>query len=264
MADTELTDLTEETDPTTTDILYLSDSGGTLDRKLALSNLLEYVPDLSAIAALATSDVVPIIDDPSGTPLQAKITTLNLVKAAMGLTSSEEFEIREVLHDETLASAGGFDVSSIPADYDDLWLYLWARSDVSAQIDTCDIFFNNDTTATNYHRQHHQVSNTTESIGEAADSLIATVSAATSVASAFTSTVIHIPEYANTSSLRIAFAFSSGQFTTGKNIEVNYIVVWEDGGTTAINRITLQTDNHSTDQFIAGSRLKIVGVKVSS
>ena len=260
MADTELASMTEETDPTTTDLIYLTDSGGTIDRKLALSNLLEYVPDLSAIAALATTDVVPIIDDPSGTPLQAKITTLNLVKAAMGLTTSEEFEIREVLHEETLASAGKFDVTGIPSDYTHLLLHLNARSDVAAIGDAALMYFNNDTTDTNYMSAYMTLLNASSNSGET-DKPLVYLSGGNSTAGDFRYSRIFLPNYASTTYRKNAIMATGGRRDANEMRIGQVTTNWES--TAAINRITIQADNDPTDQLVAGSYLMIVGIKTS-
>jgi hypothetical protein len=267
MADTKTTALGANTDPTTTDLLYIIDDvGGTpTSQKITLADLLEFIPDLGAIAALAEADVVPVIDDPGGTPLAAKITTLNLVKAGMGLTSSQEFETREVLHDETLGVAGNFDVTSIDQGYDDLLLILMAGGDlVGGDLDDLYMLFNNDTTAANYHREINGSHNGAAVISEAATPKIGRLTGADSPAGSFAHYLISIPLYTSTSTLKTALIDMAMPRQAAGIYRQSVAMWWEDGGTTAISRITIQPDGYATQKLIAGSRLRIIGIKTSS
>lgn len=221
------------------------------------------ITDLDELTTLDSSDLVEVVDDPGGTPASHKMTMLNLVKAAMGLASTEEFQLREVIHDETLSEAGRFDVSSIPQDYDHLELFLVARSSTANAGDSVYMFFNNDTTVANYHRQRHGVDNGSPNDEEAAQSWVGAVAGGGSPANAFGTIRIFIPCYTDTNMLRQAHCDAMSLMDAASMVIWHVAMVWEDGGATAINRITLQPDGYDTDKLAAGSRLQIIGVKSS-
>lgn len=56
MADSEVSALTEQTSPALTDLLYLTNAGGTIDRKLVLSVLRTLMQPLNGTASVATSE----------------------------------------------------------------------------------------------------------------------------------------------------------------------------------------------------------------
>lgn len=220
---------------------------------------------LTEITDVATGDGVYMVDDFGGTPSSKIAKAINVVKGTFGLLGTEEFEIREVLHDETLGAAGTFDVSSIPADYDDLLLLLWARGDVAATSDVVDVLFNNDTTDGNYHfQQHYVVAGSVSAVTEGAFPASARIPADSAAASSFGMARIHIPEYASTGELKTLFSHSGGLEGAANIGSSRFVTSWEDGGATAINRITIQPDGHPTDEFLTNSRLRIIGIKVSS
>ena len=156
-------------------------------------------------------------------------------------------------YNQSLSVAGKFDIQNIPAFGSHFRAILSARSDVVATFDGVNGFFNNDSTAANYLRGFHQSGNTHAS-GQGTSISFGTAPGASSPASTFGILDIFVWNYAsaNTKNCRVnishrvsATAMSSDYFTFN----------W--GNTAAITRITLQTDNDPTDQFIAGSRLQI-------
>lgn len=172
---------------------------------------------------------------------------------------------RDVLHDETLASPGRFDVSSISQSYDHLELILTARSSTANAGDSVYMFFNNDTTVTNYHRQRSgDYDNTTSQAGEAADAIIASITGGGSPTSAFGLAEIFIPNYTSTSMLKVARVQYQAMLATAAIVTAHIGFMWEDGGATAINRITIQPDGYATDNFAANSRLQIIGIKTAT
>lgn len=251
MADSKITDLTLTTAPLVTDYMELAvDPGGTpASRAMALSNLFKIISGMSEDATPTTDAMMAYLNDIGGTPAVAKISVPQLNNGVL-------------LHDETLGAAGRFDVSSISSAYDDLLIKLMVRTDVASTLDTLVILFNNDTTTTNYHRQHHLVSNgATHSVGEGADNFIGPAPGATAPTNSFAYFDIYVPEYSNTVSLKAARGFSQSLTVAGGIWAGDYAVSWEDGGATAINRITIQPDGYATDEFLANSRMRIIGIK---
>ena len=218
------------------------------------------VTELTALTTLDPDDIIYVVDDPAGSPLSRKMTMENVVKAGFGAVASDILVAHTVLHDETLSGAGVFDVSDISQAFDDLLIVLTARSTVAATGDSSYIFFNNDTTTTNYHRQFHIVGNAAHAVGESADPYVGSGPAATSTAGSFGLIHIYIPKYTNTNYLKLAmsaavFLNSAATMSTGF-----HDVIWEDGGTTAINRIQLRPDGYPTDNYATNSNLRIYGI----
>lgn len=172
----------------------------------------------------------------------------------------EHYEQRFKLYDFTLASAGTFDVSSISQEYDHLFLECLLRGDTVAAVSMpIYIYMNNDTTAANYHHEYDQANEAAGQVGEAATPTIALCPGAGSPANGFSIVRIFIPFYTSTTFTKIAEAFYTCPSNGGAIIMAQRAVWWEDGGATAINRITLLPA--SGDDFVTGSRLVIIGAK---
>lgn len=161
-----------------------------------------------------------------------------------------------LLHDETLGSSAAFDVSSIPGDYDFLELVMNLRSTQSAA-DNVIIWLNNDTTAANYRRQDLNVSSTTVAGSAADDALIGVATGSSDLANNFGELRAFLPDYAGTGRHKHVSAESNerqGASTTA----IRFRRIWWES-TSAITRIMIRTDNHPTDTFVTGSRLRIIG-----
>src|SRR3990167_6282509 len=83
MADQDLTELTALSSLATGDILHVMDdpAGTPLDKKITIDNLLKSVNILTADTAPASGDEFLMVVDPSGTPAARKVTIDNLLKA---------------------------------------------------------------------------------------------------------------------------------------------------------------------------------------
>lgn len=90
MADNKISALTANTTPATSDLLPLVDDPGGIPatQKITLEDLLKIVNSLTANTTPATADVVLHIDDPSGTPVAKKMTLENLLKVVNSLTAN--------------------------------------------------------------------------------------------------------------------------------------------------------------------------------
>ena len=60
-----------------------------------------------------------------------------------------------LLHDETLAADGNFDISGISQVHNHLYITILTRADVAATSDALEIILNGDETATNYANATH-------------------------------------------------------------------------------------------------------------
>jgi len=184
-----------------------------------------------------------------------------------GNVGSEDLEINQTggivqveLHNETLSGSGIFDVSSISQDYDHLIIRLISRSDVVATSDIVYMYFNNDTTSSNYHHQHIAAYDGANSgNNEAANAFISQCTSASAPANSFGGTNIVIALYTNVNTNKIAINNWGHYYDTQAANASSGVMTWLS--TSAINRITIQPDGYSTDNFIAGSWLQIIGVK---
>lgn len=183
---------------------------------------------------------------------QAEVTLISTPVAS----GSKTRYVGTIIHEETLGSDGAFDVSSISADYENLELIIRARSTASTA-DGIRIFFNNDTTLTNYRRVRLITNGTTVSTTTADDGLIGLAVGASELADNYGEIRLFIPHYADTTQHKTLRA-TNDRRSAASTHELNTLSVWWEN-TAAINRIMVRTDNHSTDLLATGSTLTIIG-----
>lgn len=183
-------------------------------------------------------------------PLLEKIDDLTRRVAALEKVENGGLS---VIHDETLTAAGRFDVSSIPQNFANLLIILHARSNVGGvAFDRVHMFFNGDTTTTNYYNRDQDaggINNTPE---------IGFVSAATATSDNLGVIAVLIPNYAATLRKNALGLQANAPLTTNLDLGL-YAFRWQ-GSAAALTRVTLQPDGYSTDKFITGSRLQILGL----
>lgn len=169
----------------------------------------------------------------------------------------------EVLYDVTLSASGVFDTndwwpSGLPTGYDRLELHSVCRSSAAVTEDITRLWFNGDTTLTNYRRQALHADGTTV-VGSIADVTSGgNIPGASSPANEFSHNIITIlgPESSKTKNANLAY----NNRQTATTMIVTFVSLnWES--TAAINRLQLQTDNHPTDTFVSGSRLTVLGYR---
>lgn len=175
-----------------------------------------------------------------------------------------EIAVKEVLYDVTLTANGVFDTNDwwgsngFPTTYSALEVVAELRSNTSATSDVAYVFFNGDTTITNY--RHTELFGNASTPGSASGNAPLVYSAgATTTANVFA---------------RIAFPivspsagdfkeYTSPQYTYRDGSTNDYAVIvpniWKS--TAAINRIQLQPDGYATDNFVSGSKFTLYGVK---
>lgn len=180
-----------------------------------------------------------------------------IVDAATG-GGSKTLQTHTVLHSETLAGAGRFDVSSISQDYDHLIIRAKIRSTVSSTSDIAYLFFNGDTTVTNYFRQLNAALDGSGATPESDTPNIGNPPGASSTSDDFASVEITIFNYTD-SKRKTAVAALGGRLDSGR--EGMYITALNWESTAAINQITLQPDGYSTDNWAIGSYIEIIGIK---
>ena len=165
-------------------------------------------------------------------------------------------------HTELGAAASSYDVTSIPASYDHLYLEYSARSDrAAAYRDFPDITLNADT-GTNYSATYLFTSRSTPSsyryTGQASIKDLE-MTAASSTADTFGVGTVWIPNYANTANFKqiLARSAAEGATTTDYQWGLNCVAgLWSD--TSAVDQITLTPQ--SGDNFVQYSTFTLYGV----
>ena len=187
----------------------------------------------------------------------AQVAITVLAEDMLALQTSGILQVE--LYNETLSGSGIFDTDGVDlSGYDHLRIYLSAESDVAAELDAIHVFFNNDTTVTNYVSSRVLQESPTSLGGVTADmpnsGLVSGADATTYLNGMI---IMDIMFYL---SGKQKYLLSRGMHRDdSKTRSFTYGVHWEN--TAAITRITLQPDGYSTDEFVAGSICQIIGIK---
>lgn len=143
--------------------------------------------------------------------------------------------------------AGG----QIPQMFKRLWLHGRLRStDTSSSAETVCIYFNDDTTDTNYHSQWAIVNNTTYSDSEGAYPRVTTCPTdhTNSVADSFSTFSIVVEDYTSTTKLHMASSVHTAYLREASYLAHQFgpVTVWDIPGSPypAITRLRLRTDDH--------------------
>lgn len=163
-----------------------------------------------------------------------------------------------LLHDETLAAPGRFDVSGLSQTHNALWVYLLIRSSEATTIDSIRVFFNGDTTITNY--QLGRILADTDGVTWAtvAEPGGGRIPGATATANYFATTHILIPFYTSTTFNKNMHCVTNAR-ELAADLEVQtFNIQWEN--TAAVNQITIQPNGFAADNFVTDSQLLIYGI----
>lgn len=150
----------------------------------------------------------------------------------------------------TNATAGNFVFSSIPGGYKRLIIKGWLESDAAgAPSDTVYIFFNSATTITDYKHQRLQGRGSAAVSNEQNNPQIVVVPGATGLGPA--TVHIELEGYADSTSRDVKCATSLyGHAESTATATVGAIVVQHNSLTDAITTLTIETNNHPTDQLV--------------
>lgn len=159
------------------------------------------------------------------------------------------------LYDNTLGSAGSWDVSGLSGSYDRLQIILSIRGNVAAGGVGVYITFNNDTTNTNYFTQSIQYGDGAVTGTTANDRQAFAVPASSADAGAFGEIEAWIPNYARTVAHKLFMGKVSDARSNGNRWGKDTTMKWAN--TAAINRIAVAANNADT-QFVTGSRFQII------
>lgn len=173
------------------------------------------------------------------------------------VVEKKTIQTRTTLYDNALAADGsGWDVQNIDQSYDHLEITLWGRGTQAATYTLVKIAFNNDTTEANYRYIEHDSSSEAHSVGESDTRNYSYVSAANAPADDIGQSVGYIKFYSKTTRKKMTSVRSDFRYADTKLYQIFASLDWEN--TSAINRIALTIN---AGNFLAGSRLQIIGVK---
>ena len=154
---------------------------------------------------------------------------------------------------QELGSAANITFSDIPQTYDHLELSVYARSDVSGDVRQYGVYFNGDTTISNYERQTFYATNATVAAYQYSSPVPGIIPGATSTANVFGAQTIIIQNYVLTD--RHKSTLILGGYTTRAEIQLSS-GRWKN--TAAITSIELIVD--SPDEFEAGTIVELRGI----
>ena len=168
-------------------------------------------------------------------------------------------------HTELGASASSYDVTSISASYDHLYLEASVRSDQAASYqDFCHFQFNNDTTASNYSSTWLTASTVGSSAPISNRSTTYTwggfINGPSALADTFSPVTMWIPNYANTANFKQVLFQSAGPNNSTTNDE------WHVGMAASLWQSTAAIDQFTwlpyggSDNFVQYSTFTLYGV----
>jgi len=163
----------------------------------------------------------------------------------------------DVLYSETLSGSGIFDVTGISQDYDILQIRASLRTDQAVSGDECAVYYNNDTAA-NYNRSWHYFNQVAHAGGGSTSPNSVFACGSSAAANTYSTVFGEIFNYKG-GNIKISFYRSNLDESSTRN--TNWFSQHSWASTSAINRITIQPDGYSTNNFVAGSYLEIIGVK---
>jgi hypothetical protein len=164
-------------------------------------------------------------------------------------------------HTELGAAASSYDVTSISASYDHLYLVISTRGDVSAYFMNMNLTLNGDT-GTNYSGTEMYADQTTVSSwrhsGSTSTNMGLDTCGASMLADTFGSHKIWIPHYSNTANFKQILAFGAAENNTTTANQWREMIganLWS--ATAAVNQITLTP---ASGDFVQYSTFTLYGV----
>lgn len=246
--------LTEDTTPDgAADFLVTYDGSASTYKKVKPNNLPVPALDLDDLGDVNTSGVSDgdVLTYDSGDWI---------AQAPAGGTPITRY-VATVLHDETLVSAGSFDVTSIPSGYQKLEIFLRIKSNNGSTTDTVYVTFNGDTTGSHYWRQNTLSQNGIAG-GSANNDRDAFPYVGGTGYSDFTEVHAWMIDYDDSSAEKHMHYELNIQLNSTTLQQINGWIAWED--TDPVDQITFASYIDPTNQFIAGSSLLILGWKAET
>lgn len=161
-----------------------------------------------------------------------------------------------LINSQTLvANASSVTFSSIPGTYYTLYLYMSARGDTAATTIPFTVQFNGSSTSLTY--RYVMGSGTAASTSSGSTGQAGTFPAASAGTSVFGSAVIRIPDYANSTTNKIAMCESSTENTVAASDMTQYSVTWAPTSSVPITSIQIAA---TTGNIVAGSTFTLYGI----
>lgn len=194
------------------------------------------------------------------------VKKVDLGRAAGSADTIDSVQTRVLLYEEELSAPGVFDVSGISQDYDELYIDLKERTNSAVQSDGTYLMFNGDYTIGNYAYQRDGANNGSSDTAQAGSPSLPGAPGATAAAGIFANTQIYIQDYADSTTVKSYTSYNGFVYATTVTGSARWVgahyTVWNN--TNAITQITIRPDGYPTDNFAAGSRIRIWGVKTSN
>lgn len=149
-------------------------------------------------------------------------------------------------------------LSSIPQTYSDLKLVLSLRNNVAVTSSNVLLYFNNDTTGSNYSNLFGQANGSSVGTGIVA-AMINDVPGTSITSGYFGNTEVYIFDYANTSFYKHFQSRSSNDYNNTTSYMMNTVNRWQSSA--AINSIRLE--NRTSGSFTQHSTVTLYGIKNS-
>lgn len=246
----EINAVTEKVTPVNGDWVLIEDSADSNNKKKAqLGNLPGGGGGSSTLSGLTDTTIT--------SPATDEVLTYNgsawVNQAASGGASSTAAGTKVLLEEITLASAGEFDFSSIPAGYDRLIIEGYIRSGAAGTNDNSRIFINGDTTDANYHSVLLYTDQGTSGGAEYNTAYTGNIAAAGSPTDSYSNTRWVIEGYTDTAKLKTVQADVYSYLGTDHGNVAKLNVT--SNTSTVVNQIQVRTDNHPTDGLTGTLRL---------
>lgn len=165
---------------------------------------------------------------------------------AVPIAPNFDFTATQLIQKIELSTAGKFDFDNLPQDYDRFIIQGKVESDATGNVGALNMYFNADTTDTNYYSQQVYGINAVANGGEAAVASICQVAGSTAVGKSDVQIVIEDPAG---SELKTALAQWGNYRTGGDESTTGQRYLTHDSMTAAITRLRLQAANDPTDQL---------------
>lgn len=167
-------------------------------------------------------------------------------------------QLKVLIADITLTNSGSFEAIPIPGGFDSLEILASLRSSEATTADAGRMFFNGDTTEANYRCQYWNATGTTVTTGAIDLAFFGEIPGASSISGYFSTSVTVVLNSTALGKFRGRYSISHirQDATVGRDQMVG--CYWES--TEPITSVTIRTDNHATDLFVAGSCVQVFGL----
>jgi hypothetical protein len=192
------------------------------------------------MASTKISDLTELLGGSVAADDLATIVDVSDLTSGAGGTNKKmllsQFGGRFLLDTQTVSAVSSIDFSSIPQMFNRLIIQGRLKCSVAAESGGCSVFFNGDTTATNYYTQYISAYNTTATVGEGADAVTGNVTGATGVGASVN--IFELEDYAG-GEIKVVSAINSLYRVGGSAMQLVQKVTFHDSMVAAITSLSL-------------------------